>query len=159
MEDLRFAEKLSMFVDVAQARSFSAVARRKGLVASSVARQIDALEAELKVALFTRSTRALVPTDAGNMLFERAVKILHDLSDARDEVVSLERNVSGLLRALPHPSARMRAFTEHLIAGIGEPPAWEVAMRGAEGAPATPSHIVAAEQAGLPSDVLSHVSR
>src|ERR1700751_4921621 len=98
MESAKFAENLSIFVEVAQARSFSAVARRKGMVASSVARQIDALENELQVALFTRSTRALVRTDAGNLLFERAVKILHDMTDARSEVTSLEQGVSGLLR-------------------------------------------------------------
>src|SRR6188474_1263139 len=87
MESIRFAESLSMFVDVAQARSFSAVARRKGLAASSVARQIDALEQDLNVPLFTRSTRALMLTEAGSLLFERAVKILHDMTDARSEVV------------------------------------------------------------------------
>ena len=81
MESIRFAESLSMFVDVAQAKSFSAVARRKGLVASSVARQIDALEQDLNVPLFTRSTRALVMTEAGSLRVERAVKIVHDMTD------------------------------------------------------------------------------
>lgn len=116
MESVKFAENLSMFVEVARAGSFSAVARRKGMVASSVARQIDALEAELKVALFTRSTRALVPTDAGNMLFERAVKILHDISDARDEVVSREREVRGLLRVSCLPAFARR----HILPGLGD---------------------------------------
>ena len=68
MESIRFAESLAVFVDVAEAGSFSAVARRRGMVASSVARQIDALEQDLKVPLFTRSTRALVPTEAGVLL-------------------------------------------------------------------------------------------
>src|SRR5215207_4145344 len=98
MESIKFAENLAMFVDVARARSFSAVARRKGLVASSVARQIDALEHDLKVTLFTRSTRALVMTDSGSLLFDRAVKILHDMSVVRSEVVSSEQSVQGLLR-------------------------------------------------------------
>src|SRR3546814_1381558 len=98
MESMKFAEHLSIFVDVARVQSFSEVARRRGMVASSVARQIDALESELKVALFTRSTRALVPTNAGEMLLERAVKILHDMTEMRSEVLSLEQNVQGLLR-------------------------------------------------------------
>src|SRR3546814_12928122 len=83
MESMKFAEHLSSFGDVARVQSFSEVARRRGMVASSVARQIDALESELKVALFTRSTRALVPTNAGEMLLERAVKILHDMTEMR----------------------------------------------------------------------------
>ena len=40
MNPLGFAESLSLFVDVVQDKSFSAAARRRGLAASSVARQI-----------------------------------------------------------------------------------------------------------------------
>lgn len=114
MESAKFAENLAVFVEVAQERSFSAVARRKGQVASSIARQIDALEAELQVTLFTRSTRALVRTEAGNLLFERAVKILHDLKDARTEVTSLEQGVSGLLRVSCLPAFGRRHVLPHL---------------------------------------------
>ncbi|WP_241525271.1 LysR family transcriptional regulator [Variovorax sp. B4] len=91
-------ENLEVFVDTVRAGSFSAVARRRGVAVSSVARQIDALEGELKASLFTRSTRALQPTDAGNLLFCRAVKILSDLADARSEVISFEAAVEGVLR-------------------------------------------------------------
>ena len=114
MESVKFAENLAMFVDVAQARSFSAVARRKGLVASSVARQIDALEQDLKVTLFTRSTRALVMTDSGSLLFDRAVKILHDMSVVRSEVVSAEQAVQGLLRVSCVPAFGRRHVVPHL---------------------------------------------
>ncbi|KQP13666.1 LysR family transcriptional regulator [Pseudorhodoferax sp. Leaf267] len=114
MESIKFAENLAMFVDVAQARSFSAVARRKGLVASSVARQIDALEDDLKVALFTRSTRALVMTDAGSLLFDRAVKILHDMRVVRSEVVSAEQTVQGVLRVSCVPAFGRRHVVPHL---------------------------------------------
>ena len=114
MESVKFAENLAIFVEVAQAQSFSAVARRRGMVASSVARQIDALESELKVDLFTRSTRALVKTDAGSLLFERAVRILHELSDARNEVTSLEQGVSGLLRVSCLPAFGRRQVIPHL---------------------------------------------
>lgn len=115
MESAKFTENLSIFVEVAQARSFSAVARRKGMVASSIARQIDALEAELQVPLFTRSTRALVTTDAGDLLYERATKILHDLIDARSEVISLEQNVRGTLRVSCLPAFGRRHVVPHLI--------------------------------------------
>ncbi|APW36546.1 LysR family transcriptional regulator [Rhodoferax koreense] len=114
MESIKFAENLAMFVDVAQAGSFSAVARRKGLVASSVARQIDALESDLKVVLFTRSTRALVTTDAGELLLARAVKILHAMSDVRSEVASLDRSVQGLLRVACVPAFGRRHVVPHL---------------------------------------------
>jgi len=116
------------FVDVAQAKSFSAVARRKGLVASSVARQIDALEQDLNVPLFTRSTRALVMTEAGALLFERAVKILHDMTDARSEVVSLDGSVQGLLRVSCVPAFGRRHVVPHLASLFDKHPALSVEM-------------------------------
>jgi DNA-binding transcriptional LysR family regulator len=128
MESIRFAESLSMFVDVAQAKSFSAVARRKGLVASSVARQIDALEQDLNVPLFTRSTRALVMTEAGALLFERAVKILHDMTDARSEVVSLDGSVQGLLRVSCVPAFGRRHVAPHLGSLFDKHPALNVEL-------------------------------
>lgn len=91
-------ESLEVFVDTVRAGSFSAVARRRGVAVSSVTRQIDALEAELKASLFTRSTRALQPTDAGQLLFRRAVQLLNDFADARSEVTSSEASVEGVLR-------------------------------------------------------------
>lgn len=115
MESVKFAESLAMFVEVARSRSFSQVARRKGLVASSVARQIDALESDLRVALFTRSTRALKMTDAGHLLFDRALKILSDVSDARSEVVSLDQGVQGLLRVSCVPAFGRR----HVVPQLG----------------------------------------
>lgn len=114
MDFIRFAENLATFVDVARAGSFSAVARRRGQVASSVARQIDALEREMGVALFTRSTRALVRTDAGDLLFERATRILQDLSETRDAVTALEQGVSGRLRVACLPAFARRHVVPHL---------------------------------------------
>ncbi|SOY67251.1 Transcriptional regulator LysR family [Cupriavidus taiwanensis] len=114
MEFSRFAENLSIFVEVAQSGSFSAVARQRGLVASSVARQIDTLERELGVPLFTRSTRALVRTDAGELLLGRATRILHELSDTRDAVTALEQGVSGLIRVACLPAFGRRHVVPHL---------------------------------------------
>jgi len=114
MESAKFAESLAMFVEVARSQNFSEVARRKGMVASSVARQIDALESDLQVALFTRSTRALKVTDAGALLFERAVKILNDVNEARTEVVSLDKGVHGLLRVSCVPAFGRRHVVPHL---------------------------------------------
>lgn len=119
MESTKFAEKLSIFVDVARSHSFSEVARRRGIVASSVARQIDALESELKVPLFVRSTRALVPTEAGEMLLERAVKILFDVNEAHSEVTSLEQTVQGLLRVSCLP-AFARRYVVPMLQSLGE---------------------------------------
>lgn len=128
MESFKFADSLSMFVEVARAKSFSSVARRRGIVASSVARQIDTLETDLGVALFTRSTRALTLNDAGTLLFERAQKILGDVSEARTEVVSLETRVKGLLRVSCVPAFGRRHVVPRLGVLFGKHPELSVEL-------------------------------
>jgi DNA-binding transcriptional LysR family regulator len=98
MNLIRYAENLSLFVAVARARSFSAVARSNGMAPSSIVRQIDVLEEELGAALFLRSTRGLALTDAGETLFNRAGEILAALVDARAEIAALGSEPQGLLR-------------------------------------------------------------
>ncbi len=98
MTDFRFAEHLAIFVDVVRAGSFSGAARKRSSTPSSIQRHIDGLESSLGTPLFTRSTRALALTDAGQRLFERGQRILDDLIDTRAEVTSLGGAVSGTLR-------------------------------------------------------------
>jgi len=98
MENVRFAEYLAVFVEVCRLGSFSAAARRRSVTHSSIVRQIDALEADLGVPLLTRSTRALVPTSAGQLVLQRAQPVLDDLVDLRAEVLALTGAVSGVLR-------------------------------------------------------------
>ena len=57
-------DELRTFVEVARDGSLSGAARRLGLTQPTVGRHIDALEAALGLALFTRSPRGLTPTPA-----------------------------------------------------------------------------------------------
>ncbi len=104
MKDPRFAEHLSVLVDVVRAGSFSGAARRRHVTPSAIVRQIDALEADLGTAVLVRSTRALALTDAGRVVFERAQTILDDLVDLRAEVSGLEDAVTGTLRLACFPT-------------------------------------------------------
>lgn len=98
MKSGKLLENLGIFVETVRAGGFSPVARQRGLVASSVARQIDALETELQVTLFTRSTRSLKPTKAGELLYDRALRILDQLAETRSEVSTFDQEVSGVLQ-------------------------------------------------------------
>jgi DNA-binding transcriptional LysR family regulator len=62
---------LEAFVRVAETRSFSEAARRLRSSKSVVSRQAAALEAELGVRLFHRSTRSLTLTEAGQGYVEQ----------------------------------------------------------------------------------------
>jgi DNA-binding transcriptional LysR family regulator len=89
---------------------------------SSIVRQIDALEAELGVPLLTRSTRALVPTSAGQLVLQRARPVLDDLVDLRAEVLALTGAVSGVLRIASLPTFGRRYVVRALEALMSEHP-------------------------------------
>jgi len=105
-------ENLEVFVDIVKAGGFSPAARQRGLAASSVARQIDSLEAELQTPLFTRSTRSLKLTKAGELLHHRAVRILEDLARTRTEVTALDQQVQGILQVSCFPTFGRRYVLE-----------------------------------------------
>ncbi|MFT4053761.1 MAG: LysR family transcriptional regulator [Novosphingobium sp.] len=104
VKDPRFADHLSVFLDVVRAGSFSGAARRRNVTPSAIVRQIDTLEADLGTPLFVRSTRALGLTDAGHLTFERAQPILDELVDLRAEVLGLKDAVGGTLRLACFPT-------------------------------------------------------
>lgn len=104
MQTERFAEYLGVFADVAREGSFSGAARRRGMTPSSIARQIDALEAHLDAALFLRSTRVLSLTDAGQALLVRARRVLDELDDAQQEIASMKGDIGGVLRVACFPT-------------------------------------------------------
>ncbi|KWC58143.1 LysR family transcriptional regulator [Burkholderia ubonensis] len=104
MTPIPYAEHLPVFVAVARAGSFSAVAARQGVAPSSVVRQIDVLEAALGVRLFARSTRGLALTDAGELLLARVPALIDELVDLRAEVASLGDEPRGVLRVACLPT-------------------------------------------------------
>jgi DNA-binding transcriptional LysR family regulator len=116
------SHNLEAFVDVVRMKSFSSVARKRGLIPSSVARQISALEAEIGVTLFIRSTRSLVPTEAGRLLYERAGQILEDLDEAKRAATSLRKDVSGSVRMCVWPTFAKRCLLPHIAQLLGKHP-------------------------------------
>ena len=86
-----------MTVALASASPPSA-ARALGLPKSSVSRRVSGLERALRVRLLQRSTRKLVPTEAGRVYFERARAALAGLSDASAAVTDMSREIAGPIR-------------------------------------------------------------
>ena len=81
-------EAMSLVLAVAEAGSLSAAARAKKAPLATVSRKVSELEAHLQTRLFNRSSRALVPTDAGRSYIAAAKRILADVAEA-------ERAASG----------------------------------------------------------------
>lgn len=89
---------LSLLEAVARHRSFRAAADELGLTRSAVSHAIRALEAELAVRLFHRTTRSVAPTEAGTRLLKRLRPALHDLNDMLAEAGAKEGAPAGTLR-------------------------------------------------------------
>jgi DNA-binding transcriptional LysR family regulator len=89
---------LEIFAAVFRAGSLAAVARERGVDPSLVSRAVAGLEEELGIKLFARSTRRLVPTDAGKLYFERIEKILADLDSAHAALLDVGDAPSGVVR-------------------------------------------------------------
>ncbi|MBR1227058.1 MULTISPECIES: LysR family transcriptional regulator [unclassified Bradyrhizobium] len=81
-------EAMSLVLAVAEAGSLSAAARRQKTPLATVSRKVSELEAHLQTKLFNRSSRALVPTDAGRSYIAASKRILADVAEA-------ERTASG----------------------------------------------------------------
>ena len=88
---------LMTFVAVAETSSFSAAAKKLGVIRSSVSRSIGALEHALDVQLFTRTTRQVAMTSAGTAFYAKVAPHLAAMQDAVSALPERERLPSGKL--------------------------------------------------------------
>ena len=91
-------EAIEYFVWTVEAGSFAAAARRLGVTPSAVSRKVARLEEELGVPLLARTTRSLTLTHDGDAFHVRCLRILEELSEARDALARVRKKPSGLLR-------------------------------------------------------------
>jgi DNA-binding transcriptional LysR family regulator len=89
--------QLEVFVAVARERKFSRAAEKLYRTQSAVSQTIHKLEEELGEALFDRSSREGVLTDAGKVLYEYAEKLLNLRSEASESLVELRQLQKGNL--------------------------------------------------------------
>jgi DNA-binding transcriptional LysR family regulator len=88
---------LRLYSRVARLGSFSAAARECGLSQSQASRIVADLETDLGVRLLTRTTRTVVPTEAGGEFLARIEAILVALDEAEQSVRGCD-DLRGLLR-------------------------------------------------------------
>jgi DNA-binding transcriptional LysR family regulator len=90
--------QLHVFLTVARLRSFSAAARELGVTVSAVSQAVKQLEEQLRVPLLTRTTRSVLPTDAGARLVEGAAPAVKQAFDALSQVTAKPGEVTGRVR-------------------------------------------------------------
>src|SRR5271154_36416 len=89
--------QLEVFLAVAREHRFSRAAEKLYRTQSAVSQTIRKLEDELGEALFDRSSREGVLTDAGQVLYEYAEKLLNLRHDAHESLASLRELQKGKL--------------------------------------------------------------
>lgn len=92
---------LSAFVVVAEERSFTRAAARLGTSQSAVSQTIRRLEARLGVRLLNRTTRSVLPTQAGERL----------LTGLRPALGEIEDQLAGLTELRDKPAGTVRITT------------------------------------------------
>ncbi|WP_322095191.1 LysR family transcriptional regulator [Paraburkholderia bannensis] len=95
MDRLRAME---FFLSISRNKSFSETARQFGIAPASVSRMVLDLEHELKVKLFTRTTRNVALTEAGLEYAKHVESILRRIEDAHRSITSITTAPSGTLR-------------------------------------------------------------
>jgi DNA-binding transcriptional LysR family regulator len=89
---------MEVFVRVVQSGSFSEAARALSLTPSAVSKQVSRLEDRLGARLINRTTRRLGLTEEGTAFFDRAQRILADVSEAEQAVTHLHGAPRGTLK-------------------------------------------------------------
>jgi DNA-binding transcriptional LysR family regulator len=91
-------QKIETFLAAAENLSLSEAAKQLHLSRPAVSHQIRVLEQELDVALFIRVNTGLQLTEAGRLLLPWARRLLHDTSNLREMMSSLQEDNVGELR-------------------------------------------------------------
>ena len=89
---------MKIFVAVAEAGGFRPAAQQLGMPASSVSDIVRRLEARLGVRLLNRSTRSVMPTDAGRRLLARLKPAFDVIREAVNDLGHGARLPAGTLR-------------------------------------------------------------
>jgi len=116
-------DAMRVFIEVADAGSLSAAARRLGTPLTSVSRKVMGLEDHVGVRLITRTTRRLALTEPGRRYLEACRRLLVDLDEVegsllgehgapRGELALTAPVVFGRLHVLPVVAEFLRSFPQ-----------------------------------------------
>lgn len=107
------------FLSVARHRSFRKAAADLGVTPSAISQTVRVLETRVGAALFTRTTRSVGLTEAGERFLSRAKPAFEELVAASEVARGLGQRPSGLLR-LSVPRAVVPIVLEQLLASFCE---------------------------------------
>ncbi|MFJ7795960.1 LysR family transcriptional regulator [Pseudomonas sp. NPDC096950] len=113
MKDPDF-QQLRLFMQVAQAKSFTNAADAAGVSVSTVSHAVRELEKQLGLRLLHRTTRSVNVTEAGEQLISKIAPLMEDLGLALRSASAAGDEVAGTLR-LSVPTSASRLILQPLL--------------------------------------------
>ena len=121
-------DMLTAFVRVAEHRSVSAAGADLGVGKSVVSKRIAQLEAAVKATLFSRSTRRIALTPAGEAYLEFARRALAEVASAQERLRELRVDLTGQIRLTAPVSWGQRVLAKRLPEFLRLHPAVEIEL-------------------------------
>jgi DNA-binding transcriptional LysR family regulator len=126
-------QAMSTFVRVAEAGSFSAVARELATTQSAVSKQVATLERHLGARLLARTTRSLSLTEEGERYFESARRLVAEVAEAEASVQRGRAQLSGWLRVSASVGFGQRVLMPVLRSFLAAHPAVKIDLKLSDG--------------------------
>lgn len=126
------SDMLASFVKVAERSSVSLAADDLGIGKSLVSKRIAQLEEKVQAMLFSRSTRKVVLTPAGEAYLDFARRALAEMSAGEERLRSLRAELSGRIRLTAPVSWGQRVLAKRLPDFLARHPAVEVDLQLAD---------------------------
>lgn len=89
---------LRIFLVVYRTRSMTLAAKELHLTQSGVSQQIKSLEDNLRITLFDRVNRKIIPTAHAEILFHECSQKLDELEDTLEKIANVKTNLTGKVR-------------------------------------------------------------
>jgi DNA-binding transcriptional LysR family regulator len=105
---------LTVFLAVAEERSFTRAGKRLGVTPSAVSHTMRSLEEQIGVRLLSRTTRSVAPTQAGEQLLARLRPAISEIRQAVVRVTGHKDHPSGRVRLLVPRLAAMTVLAPRL---------------------------------------------
>ena len=86
---------MTTYAKVVEHSSFTAAAEELGISRALVSRHIADLETHFGVRLLNRTTRSVMPSEAGRLYYDVCKRVLAELRTGENEITSMRENIEG----------------------------------------------------------------
>jgi DNA-binding transcriptional LysR family regulator len=122
------SDMLTAFVTVADGLSVSAAARELGVGKSVISKRVAQLEAAVKTTLFSRSTRKVALTLAGEAYLDCARRALDEMASGEERLRGLRAEPTGKIRLTAPVSWGQHVLARHLPLFLRQNPAIDIEL-------------------------------